>query len=717
MKKRLVAMFVAILFILYLVPGAFAGAAPLTGSIAVVLENEDKDENIILLSGISVSIYRVASVEDASFEKGLVDDKFSFILVGDFVPFGSPLNIEGGGEHRAKAEDLEKFANDNKLKPIETKITDSEGKVVFEGLKEGLYLIMRGTESLGSPGLYSDYAMTPILVPLPDFTDGSWNIEAYPKTEPPKEPEPVDVVIDGDKIIKSRDNLDFPDKEFTFIAEQVDYLGAIDYTGPGEKLHGESTIMVEGDIETAFAITIEGLLEEESPYYFLITEDQEGDGEDDWSYSKEYYWVEVTVDYNTDDELVAAVTAKLDVDGLVEVISFTNTYGTIVTCEVDKDTIRRTSAAYVSLPGYEGINNVGDPDEMFRYDLNFRSTSNVDAAEFVVDDPLENVKANQVRVEVLWTPIVWGDVDGSFNLWYRTNQTDDGTVYSTVTANPDVREPAFPNTGFKLWAGGLSTTSRTRMDVKDLGLADGEYITAIRFEYGAVKVGFTSMNYSKTSQNGEHRDTSHGPLSLRANNADIIQSVAPPMPPDTINCISGNVIDWTPVSSRPDYAEGAAQATGLQPVSFLVSAARSMYEEDIINSVIARIALGDQRDWDQDAVVTRLISTFGNDIPEFTLPTGSEEMSFIDNAERAGWNIRDGGSLEEFDFMDLDIPLDYMEIDEPDIPTTYREGNGFNYGNIPQTSDSSMLGLWIFLMAASAIGIALLIIVRRKVKN
>jgi uncharacterized repeat protein (TIGR01451 family) len=269
-----------------------------------------------------------------------------------------------------------------------------------------------------------------------------------------------------------------------------------------------------------------------------------------------------------------------------------------ISCEVDKDTIRRTSAAYVSLPGKEGYDNVGE--EEYRYEIDFRSTSSIAADEFVVDDPLENVgAADQVRVEGLWTPVVWGDTDGKYNLWYRTNLTDDGTVYSEVTANPEVEQPEYPNTGFKLWAQGLDATVRTRHDVGALGLADGEYITAIRLEYGHVEVGFTSKNYADYSLND-------GTVGTPASIQDVGAQAVPAIPYTP----RSGLVDWTPDPDSAFYAQGARDAVGLKPVAYMVTAVKKMYEGNISSTVTARIARENMVDADADGVLTKVIPTF-----------------------------------------------------------------------------------------------------------
>ena len=727
MKKRVIAAFSIIIFALTMAATAFAAT---TGTVTVVLMAKDSADNDVPLSGFEVNVYRVADVGYAGSER-------VFTLEGDFAGFlgfaefeeGPPLVISNDLQHREHADQLVAYMEslaDMGSAPAAYRspalVTDAAGKAVFENLEQGMYLFISLPGS-GSPSEYSNYLVSPVLAVLPDYGRADpWDVVALPKTgappvkpPPPVKPtaEPVSVLIYGNKDVTGPSDAHIPEREFTFTAVQVDSLGAIGYTGAGEPLSGRNAIWGAGE----FTIRISGLPVPDSSqnYYFLVREEQTGDGEDGWSFSKEYFWVRVTVTNDEDGEASASVTAIVDKEGTVaNTISFTNTFGVVISCEVDKDTIRRTSAAYVSLPGQEGFNNVGKEDEMFRYDINFRNTSNVDVDEFVVDDPLENVKLDYVRVEVLWTPIVWGDVDGLFNLWYRTNMTDDSTVYSTATANSDVTEPAFPNTGFKLWRAGLSTDSRVRLDVSGLGLAEGEYVTALRFEYGAVMMGFTSMNYARTSLNGEHRAQSHGPLLLQANNSDIMQAVPPPLPSPLVNSIFGDVVDWTPGIERHDYAEGAANAAGLQPISFLVSAAKPMFEGDIINSAIARTAKGDLRDWDQDAVVTRLITTFEGGAGSFEFTPGTVESLFIDNAESAGWNIMEGGRLEELDFDETEIPLGYLEIGEPEIPT----GPAFPSGStVPRTGDTSMPGLWAALMAVSGCAIIALLLLRRRVRG
>ncbi|MDR3072745.1 MAG: Cys-Gln thioester bond-forming surface protein [Clostridiales Family XIII bacterium] len=265
----------------------------------------------------------------------------------------------------------------------------------------------------------------------------------------------------------------------------------------------------------------------------------------------------------------------------------------MISCQVDKDTIQKTSAAYRALPGEEDIDNVGV--ETYRYNVDYRSTSSVAADEFTVDDSLESVSEGKIRIRELWTPVCYGDIDGKMNIWYRTNKTDDSKIYSPVSAmetnphnpnNPN-NQATFANTGWVLWAQDVSTDARTHLTVSDLGLSSDEYITALRYEHGAVLKGFTTKNYESPSQNGEHRETQKEGIY-----------------PDRVN--------WTPVVGHMDYCDEVSNAQGLKPVSYLVHCPLPLDESQTIKaSACAQIARNlTLTDRDEDVVYTVPISTF-----------------------------------------------------------------------------------------------------------
>jgi LPXTG-motif cell wall-anchored protein len=259
--------------------------------------------------------------------------------------------------------------------------------------------------------------------------------------------------------------------------------------------------------------------------------------------------------------------------------------------EVYKDTVKQTSAAFSTDElDYLKIDNIGQ--ELYHYDLYFRSTANVRVDELTIIDPLENVAAGQVRIVEVFTPVTWGDSDGLFNLWYQTNRTDFSMNYSDVSAldtNPDNpnnpnKQQVWPSTGWQLWQAGIPTTASKRLSVKGLGLADGEYITALRFEYGSVEIGFTNAN---------------GPINgIKETGQDA--------------SAFSSAIDWTPNEIDRFYSQKAAEAAGLLPATYLVACPVGMLPPDTISSSVTayqarNLVLTDQA---YDEVTTKVIEPF-----------------------------------------------------------------------------------------------------------
>ncbi|MCL2136421.1 MAG: hypothetical protein FWH40_02695 [Coriobacteriia bacterium] len=274
--------------------------------------------------------------------------------------------------------------------------------------------------------------------------------------------------------------------------------------------------------------------------------------------------------------------------------------------EVYKNTITLTSAAFQTSPNDPaGIDNTGI--ETYQYDLYFRSTSNVRVDEFVVVDPLENVSAGQVRIVQVFTPVAWGDSDGYFNLWYQTNTTDPTIDYSDANANatnpdnpnnPD-KAQVWPSKGWQLWQANIPTTQSISLPVAGLGLGEGEYISALRYEYGSVEVGFTTLN---------------GPLSTQ----------------QTAKTAKPAAIDWTPLMTDRFYAEGARAASGLKPASYLVACPEGMLPPTTITSSVSayiarNIVLTDQ---DEDDVLTEVIEPFELQVAPFQVEEGISQVTY-----------------------------------------------------------------------------------------
>jgi hypothetical protein len=259
-----------------------------------------------------------------------------------------------------------------------------------------------------------------------------------------------------------------------------------------------------------------------------------------------------------------------------------------LSCEIYQDTINVTSSAFKTDDEDDlRIENVGI--ESYHYTLDFRSTSNVRADEFTVVDPLGAVASGGVRLKELFTPVAYGDSDGFFNLWYQTNLTDAAQTYSSANAmstnpfnmnNPDGIQN-WPSVGWQLWQEALPTTLTTRLDVENLGLAPDEYITALRFEYGSVEVGFTTRNTLKHSLQTEKE----------------LKSV---------------ISDWSENQQDSDTTFRPLGAAELKPVTYLVTCSAALLPPAIIRdsatvNIARNVVLSDR---DEDAVRTGVIEPF-----------------------------------------------------------------------------------------------------------
>lgn len=160
---------------------------------------------------------------------------------------------------------------------------------------------------------------------------------------------------------------------------------------------------------------------------------------------------------------------------------------------VSKSTIARTTAAFES-PYDRQWRNVGI--ETYRYDVGFdNGGTNVRADQYSVKDACEFTSLG-LRIESLWTPIVQGDTDGTYNVKYRTNLSNGLSTSSATLSNPrnimaDGTDRIDAATWHD-WAVNASCSSRQRLEVSSLGLAEGEYVTEILLEFGSVEPGFAA---------------------------------------------------------------------------------------------------------------------------------------------------------------------------------------------------------------------------------
>lgn len=138
----------------------------------------------------------------------------------------------------------------------------------------------------------------------------------------------------------------------------------------------------------------------------------------------------------------------------------------------------------------------------FDYTVDYRSLSTTWADELTVTDPLDCVAAGLARLTSIETPVCFKDWDGRLNVWYQTSLNDKADASDADAYNACDSNPANPNnpenermcdfTGWKLWREGVPALSSATLSVEDLGLAEGEYVTAVRFEHGRVEPGFAT---------------------------------------------------------------------------------------------------------------------------------------------------------------------------------------------------------------------------------
>ena len=164
----------------------------------------------------------------------------------------------------------------------------------------------------------------------------------------------------------------------------------------------------------------------------------------------------------------------------------------------------------------DGLNTAetkASDDGSYAYTIDFRSTSNTWTDEFTVEDDLTAAVDGRAQLTSITTPQALEDYDGKMNVWYRTDKTPDDHVdesgaNATLTdghENPWLSDEATAPTlgedgravdftGWRLWRADVPTTEAAELAVADLGLEEGEHVTAIRFEYGRVEQGFTTRD-------------------------------------------------------------------------------------------------------------------------------------------------------------------------------------------------------------------------------
>ncbi len=154
--------------------------------------------------------------------------------------------------------------------------------------------------------------------------------------------------------------------------------------------------------------------------------------------------------------------------------------------------------------------SIGSSSGEFDYFIDAINTSSTWVDECTVTDELDCAAQGAAGLVGITTPVATGDYDGLVNVWYRTDdasrQPDTSGANATMQdghGNPWLSDPSVVNaigedarsldyTGWHLWQERVSLSAPTELSVDSLQLADGESITAVRFEFGCVSQNFAT---------------------------------------------------------------------------------------------------------------------------------------------------------------------------------------------------------------------------------
>ena len=169
-----------------------------------------------------------------------------------------------------------------------------------------------------------------------------------------------------------------------------------------------------------------------------------------------------------------------------------------------------------------------DVDGSFSYTLDAKNESNTWVDEFTITDDLECAKDGTARLIAIETPVATGDIDGLYNVWYRTSPV--GSIDTSEQANAtlsdghdnpwletdevkkllgdDLRMVDYDD--WHLWKADIPTTESVTLEAKELALLRDTTITGIRLEYGAVSADFTTRgaaeSWTREDLKDEHDD-------------------------------------------------------------------------------------------------------------------------------------------------------------------------------------------------------------------
>ena len=195
LRNRVIPLLLGILSVLALLPTQALAAGTIdlnqNATLAIYYQHNGKP-----ISDVPFDLYYVADV----------DEYAEFTLAGDFKNYPVQVNGLTADTWKTLAETLKSYAEQDRLKPLDSGKTDGNGMLSFpntqDSLKPGLYLVVGKT--LTKDGYY--YKTEPFLVSLPN-PDSDTNTWCYDVTAEPKHtreelpPSPSDDTVSR-KVIK-----------------------------------------------------------------------------------------------------------------------------------------------------------------------------------------------------------------------------------------------------------------------------------------------------------------------------------------------------------------------------------------------------------------------------------------------------------------------------------------------------------------------------------
>ncbi len=147
---------------------AAASAGAVSGSITLILTQTDRSGNKTVYPDIGLKLYKAGSLRG--------DGTMSYVMDSGFASSGVDFNsLDTAEDWTSAASALAALADKSGVIAL-TGTADAQGKVVFGGLAEGMYLAMQN-------GNENEIEISPVLLSIPMQEEGRLNtqVTVYPK--------------------------------------------------------------------------------------------------------------------------------------------------------------------------------------------------------------------------------------------------------------------------------------------------------------------------------------------------------------------------------------------------------------------------------------------------------------------------------------------------------------------------------------------------------